>query len=116
MQIAQLASLATRDGQATGGLSVAMQAARLAYARQDELEADRIGVRYLQAAGYDPAGMLSFLETIHELDQHKRRYLPRGVVRPQYALTHPYAPERIRTVKEAIYGVADYLDYLNTAP
>ena len=113
LQIVQLATLAARQGAATRGMSIAAQAAQLAYARQDELEADRLGVRYLKAAGFDPKGMLSFLEKLHEIDLSKPQYLPRGVVRPHYAMTHPYVPERIVVVKEALFGVADYIDYLN---
>ena len=114
LQIAQLAALAARQGTAAGGLSVAAQAAQLAYARQDELEADRLGVKYMKAAGFDPKAMLAFLQKLHDLDRDKSHYIPRGVVRPQYALTHPYVPERLRAVKEALFGVADYIDYLNT--
>ena len=113
LQIVQLASLAARRGAATGGLSVAARAAQLAYARQDELEADRLAVKYLRAAGFDPKAMLTFLEKLHDLHSDKAHYLPRGVVRPQYATTHPFVPERVLTVKEALYGVADYIDYLN---
>jgi hypothetical protein len=40
--------------------------------------------------------------------------MPRGMVRPHYAMSHPYVPERLRTIKEELYGVADYIDYLNT--
>ncbi len=116
LQILQLATLATRQADAARGVGVAMRAAQLAYARQDELEADRLGVAYLKAAGFDPRGMLTFLEKLQTMDRDKPHYLPRGVVRPQYALTHPFVPERLRTVKEALYGVADYLDYLNTPP
>ncbi|MBI4342712.1 MAG: M48 family metalloprotease [Candidatus Omnitrophica bacterium] len=114
MQIVQLATLASGGGQAAGGVSVAAQAAQLAYARDAELEADRLGVKYTKAAGFDPSAMLTFLETLHEEDRGKSHYLPRGVVRPYYAATHPFVPERLRAVKEAIYGVADYIDYLNT--
>jgi len=115
-QLVQLASLAAarRDARAARGVGVAMQAARLAYARQDELDADRLAVRYLKAAGFDPQAMLTFLERLHELHHEKPRYLPRGVIRPHYAMTHPFVPDRIRAVKEALFGVADYLDYLNT--
>lgn len=113
-QIAQLAALATRQGHAGQGMGIALQSMQLAYARQDEREADQLGVKYMKAAGFDPKAMLTFLETLHDLDRQKPRYLPRGVVRPHYALTHPYVPERLRTVKEALFGVADYLDYLNT--
>ncbi|MBI3458292.1 MAG: M48 family metalloprotease [Candidatus Rokubacteria bacterium] len=113
LQIVQLASLAARRGAATGGFSVAARAAQLAYARQDELEADRLAVKYLQAAGFEPKAILAFLEKLHGLHSGKAQYLPRGVVRPQYAMTHPFVPERILAVKEALYGVADYIDYLN---
>ena len=116
-QLAQLGAFAAmrgRSGAAARGLSLALQTAQLAYARQDELEADRLGVKYMKAAGFDPHGMLTFLQKLHDIDQDHTRYLPRGVVRPSYAMTHPYAPERILAVKEALYGVADYIDYLNT--
>ena len=116
MQLIQLATLAARRGEVAGGMSIAMQAAQLSYARQDELEADRLGAKYLKAAGFDPKGMLTFLEKLAAFDRDKTQYLPRGMVRPQYALTHPFVPERIRAVKEALFGVADYLDYLNTPP
>ena len=114
MQLLQLATLAARQGTAAGGMGIAMQAAQLAYARQDELEADRLAVKYLRAAGFDPRAMLTFLEKIREIHEGKTTYLPRGVVRPQYGMSHPYVPERIRAVKEALLGVADYIDYLNT--
>ena len=114
LQLVQLATLAARQGAVTQGVSVAAQAAQLAYARQDELEADRLAVKYLKAAGFNPKGMLTFLETLRSLTSEQTIYLPRGVIRPHYGLTHPFVPERIRTVKEALFGVADYLDYVNT--
>lgn len=113
-QLAQLATLAARQGEAARGVGIALQAAQLAHSRQAELEADRLAVKYLQAAGFDPKAMLTFLERLREADRDKPRYLPRGVTRPYYALTHPYVPQRIRAVKEALFGVADYIDYLNT--
>ena len=115
MQLVQLATLAAGGGQAAGGLGVAAQAAQLAYSRDAELEADRLGVKYMNAAGFKPEAMLTFLKKLHEEDRGKSHYMPRGVVRPYYAVTHPFVPERITTVKEAIYGVADYIDYLNSA-
>lgn len=113
-QLAQLAAIASREGRAAQGVGLAVRAAQLAYARQEELEADRLGVKYLKAAGFDPAAILTFLGKLHELDRGRSRYIPRGVVKPGYAMTHPYIPERIRAVKEALYGVADYIDYLNS--
>jgi predicted Zn-dependent protease len=114
LQIAQLATMAARQGAAARGLGVAARAAQLAYARQDELDADRLAVKYLTAAGFNPQGILTFLEKLQEIHHGKLHYLPRGVTRPQYAMTHPYVPDRVRAVKESLYGVADYIDYLNT--
>lgn len=112
-QLLQLAILASRQPNAAGA-GIAMQAARLAYARQDEIEADRLAVKYTRAAGYDPAAMLRFLDTLQEVHlEQKPRYMPR-FTRPQYAITHPFVAERQRAVKEALYGVADYIDYLNS--
>lgn len=112
MQLAQVAAVASRS-RAAGGVGVALRAAQLAYAREDELESDRLAVKYLKAAGFNPAAMLTFLDKLHRLHGEHPIYLPRGMTRPQYAMTHPYVPERIRAVKEALYGVADYIDYLN---
>jgi len=114
VQLASLAAIASRDASMSRGVGVAIQSTRLAYARQDELEADRLAVTYMQEAGFDPNAILTFLEKLRASEERRDRYLPRGVVRPQYALTHPYVPERLRAVKEALYGVADYFDYLNT--
>ncbi len=113
-QLLQLATLATRSVAAAQGVSVAIQATQLAYARQEELEADRFSVKYLKAAGFDPKATISFLERLQQLERDKPHYLPRGVVRPEYGMTHPFVPDRLRAVKEALYGIADYLDYLNT--
>jgi len=42
----------------------------LGYGREDELLADTLGARYAKAAGYDPHGMITFLE---KLEDHNRR-------------------------------------------
>ncbi|HAM40907.1 MAG TPA: hypothetical protein DCP69_06105 [Candidatus Omnitrophica bacterium] len=114
-QLVHLASmLAARDSRAVRGVGIAMQAAQLSYARQDELEADRLAGRYLRTAGFDPHGALRFLERLHEVRFSERpRFLPRGATRPHYGMTHPFIPDRIRAVKEELFGVADYVDYLN---
>ena len=116
LQLVQLATLAAGRSAAAKGLTVAGHTTQLAYARQDELDADRLAVKYLQAAGFDPKAVISFLETLQKVHADRQQYLPRGVVRPSYAMTHPYVPDRLRAAKEALYGVADYIDYLNTSP
>lgn len=114
LQLAQLATIATGQAAAMQGVGMVARTAQLSYARQDEIEADRLAVRYMKAAGFNPQGMLAFLDKLHDLHRDRTGYMPRGVVRPHYALTHPFVPERRRAVKEEIYGVADYIDYLNS--
>lgn len=41
------------------------------YSRGQETEADEVGVRLLQAAGYDPMAMASFLETMNRYSQYE---------------------------------------------
>ena len=63
------------------------------YSRDAELEADRLGVRYTYAAGYDPAGMVDFYGEM--LDMRKRR--PSKV--EQFFSSHPLTEDRIRNIQ-----------------
>ena len=67
------------------------------FSRQDELEADQLGIRYAAKAGYDPRGMLSFFEKIQA--EH-----PEGAVEKAFVWqsTHPLTSERIARAKEEL--------------
>jgi len=43
----------------------AMQQQQLNYSRENEIEADRVGIGVMAAAGYDPYGMATFFETLN---------------------------------------------------
>ncbi|HHM23418.1 MAG TPA: peptidase M48 [Bacteroidetes bacterium] len=73
---------------ATGGL--------LAYSRKNELEADKLGLRYLARAGYDPHGFLSFLEKLQRLYKREPSRLE------IWFSTHPATSERIERTRKAI--------------
>lgn len=62
---------------------------QVSYTRANEFEADRIGIRTLAAAGYDPNGMGSFFA---KLEQQTRLY---GNRLPEILLTHPVNTTRI---------------------
>ncbi len=64
------------------------------YGRQDEYEADRLGVKYLRLAGYDPKASIETLEILQKESKD-----PGG---PTVLRTHPHLPDRIRAVKEQI--------------
>lgn len=63
------------------------------FSRNDEREADRLGVRYMYEAGYNPEGMASMFEKL--FSQRKRQ--PSSV--EQFFSTHPVTSSRIRDVR-----------------
>lgn len=62
---------------------------QVSYTRANEFEADRIGIRTLAAAGFDPNGMAGFFA---KLEQQTRLY---GNRLPEILLTHPVNATRI---------------------
>jgi beta-barrel assembly-enhancing protease len=66
------------------------------FSRGAEHEADSLGVRYMQAAGYDPRGMAGMFATL--LAQRKQR--PGSVER--FFSTHPLTEDRIAQVEREI--------------
>lgn len=89
------------------GLDAAFFELMMGYSREDELMADRLGARYAKLAGYDPHGMITFLEKLQEINRKKP-------LRPfSYGKTHPYAPDRMRVVKEELGESMSFKDYIN---
>jgi predicted Zn-dependent protease len=87
-----------RLGQSIAALSVQ------SYSRQQEFEADTLGVRYMSRAGYDPDAMVTFLSTLREQSQLEARSLglPPGKV-DEYNMmsTHPRTVDRVREAQAA---------------
>lgn len=77
-------------GAAVTSFSIAAATAlSLKYSREQEESADRMGMSYLAAAGYDGKSMLDFLRIM-------RRYEYYSNAIPSYFLTHPGTDERTR--------------------
>lgn len=86
--------------QAALGIGLAsVQQRQINHTRSHELEADRLGIRTLAEAGYDPRGMATFFERLH---QQTRLY---GNRLPEILLTHPVSATR---VSEALNRADDY--------
>ena len=66
----------------------------LGYSRQDEFQADELGIKYAYKAGYDPYGMAQFLKILKE--QYKRTPSQIEV----FFSTHPHVDDRIERAKE----------------
>lgn len=74
------------------------------YSRDQEYEADRLGIRYLADAGYDPYAASDFLKRLSAKDalEAKLRPFPQDDDPESWAASHPSTPERI----EAAFGHA----------
>lgn len=69
-------------------------AINMKYGRTDELESDRLGVKYMINAGYNP---YEFIEVMNILDAASG-----GQQVPEFSSTHPSGPHRIQEIEEAI--------------
>ena len=74
--------------------TVGVQFLQTAYSRDQELEADRLGVRLMDAAGYDPEASMRLLARLAELKQSSDP-LKLG----EYFSTHPNSEVRIRSIR-----------------
>lgn len=112
MAIALLAARSNADaaGAAIFGSQAAMVQSQLAFSRDFEREADRIGYDILQKAGFDPRGMAGFFE---RLQKATRVYENNA---PVYMRSHPITLERISDMQNRLQDspyrqVRDSLDY-----
>ena len=69
----------------------------LKYGRDDELQADQLGVRYASSGGWDPSGVPSMLTTLGRLDEAADN---KGV--PNWLSTHPAPENRVEKVRVAV--------------
>ena len=70
----------------------------LKYGRDDELQADSLGVRYTAASGWNPAGVGGMLRTLGRLDEADGSR--RGV--PNWLSTHPTPSDRVEKIQAAV--------------
>ncbi|MCH7987783.1 MAG: M48 family metalloprotease, partial [Planctomycetes bacterium] len=98
------------NSRARFGMQVAVASILTEYSQKDELEADRLGVRYLKKADYDPEGALSALNKLRRFSQK----LPER--RLAYFRTHPFFSDRLRVVRQESQGHLTFDDYINQRP
>lgn len=64
------------------------------YGRSDELESDRLGVRFMAEAGYDPNAMIKVMKVLAESAKGGRQ--------PEFFSTHPNPENRVEEIEKAI--------------
>jgi predicted Zn-dependent protease len=67
------------------------------YGREDELQSDLLGVRFMSQAGYDPRALIGVMRILDEAAGGERP--------PEFLSTHPSAPNRVATIEAAISEV-----------
>jgi len=91
------------DGQVITGAVMGAQAAaaqaQINFTRHNEVEADRVGIRTLAAAGYDPQGMADFFSKMGQTSRAN------GEGPPEFLRTHPVSVNRIAEAESRIQNL-----------
>lgn len=73
------------------------QLVNLKYSRNDELEADTLGVCFMNDAGYDPNQMIQVMQILQQVSS--------GSQQPEFLSTHPDPGNRIQRIQEDIQNM-----------
>jgi predicted Zn-dependent protease len=71
------------------------------FSRQQELEADAMGVKTIGRAGYDPFAAARFLTTMAQFSTYRSSTGPVMEKRPDFLASHPSTPERVEFATRA---------------
>jgi predicted Zn-dependent protease len=82
--------------QLSQGLLQGSQLLTLRYSRNQELEADDLGIRYLKGAGYDPRAMATVLQSLAAQTALDAQLQGRDSTIPEWASTHPDPASRVQ--------------------
>ena len=81
------------------------QLATLSYSRSQELEADQLGIQYLNGAGYDPNAMATLLASLAAQNQLDAQLQGQGdATIPEWASTHPDPASRVQNAQQLAQG------------
>ena len=77
----------------------------LRFSRSQELQADDLGIQYLQTAGYDPRAMGTVLGSLASQNALDARLQGRNASIPEWASTHPDPASRVQTALGKVEGL-----------
>ncbi|NNF43441.1 MAG: M48 family metalloprotease [Phycisphaerales bacterium] len=86
--------VATDSAESTLLTQMIAQMVNMKYGRDDELQSDELGVRFMADAGYDPRAMLAVMRILAEASSGSRP--------PEFFSTHPNPDNRLARIERAI--------------
>lgn len=90
-------ALGNEPGVVTGIVAtVVEQGFLLRYSREQEIDADEVGLRYMVLANYNPYGFIDFFSLMQDQPSP-----------PEFLLTHPLPANRIKFMKSEIKKISD---------
>jgi predicted Zn-dependent protease len=92
-------AVAVATESASGAMAAAMvgQLVNMKYGRDDELQSDELGVRFMAEAGYDPRAMIEVMRILAAATEGNRP--------PEFFSTHPNPENRVQRIEQAIANV-----------
>ncbi|MGQ9673371.1 MAG: M48 family metalloprotease [Candidatus Aminicenantales bacterium] len=90
----------------SGVASVGIQLLFLKYSREDEYQADFLGVEYSRKAGYNPTPMIGFFAALEKMGD-----LSGGRSLPGFLSTHPLTKDRIARARQMLIDTDSTLAY-----
>ncbi|WP_395093294.1 M48 family metalloprotease [Vaginella massiliensis] len=92
--IAGAAGVASGDMNSAYYAQVVANMVNLKYGREDELESDELGVRFMLQAGYNPEALIGVMDILEEASG--------GASVPEWQSSHPSPANRRKKIQEAI--------------
>ena len=86
--------VASESGSSAQAAQYLGQLVNMKFGRDDELESDKLGVRFMVKSGYDPTALIGVMKILAEASA--------GNSQPEFFSTHPNPANRVERIKQAI--------------
>src|SRR5690606_40392661 len=88
------AGVAGGDANSDNSARVVANMVNMKYGREDELESDELGVRFMAESGYNPEALIGVMDILEQASG--------GSQVPEFQSTHPSPENRREKIREAI--------------
>ena len=102
VQVAGMILSGTEGQVAQGAAKIVAGMATMKYGRDDEYQADQLGIKYMARAGYNPWGMVELLNVLKSLSDSE------GSTLTEMFQTHPLTGKRISEAEDAVKDKDEY--------